>query len=1565
MSNSQDTDNPQMLKEVLSEIRSAMLNLKPVKFEYLAGELLGELLNVPVSFARSGSQRGGDVSVSGVRDIKLEARRYSNKSKLDERGILGQIEQSIDQEPALEAWILATTKVVPDQIVRSCTSLAEREGIAFVYLDWSGHQIPRLAALAAKFPKVSLRYLDAALAKHLSFISEVEETDRVVGRLLGELESWAIGYKQVRDLSHKTLRKLWAEPHESLAIMNQDVAGGSVEKRFLRRTHVFDSLETWYTQKKAAQSAILVGRDGAGKTWAAIDWLQARLNDLPIVILVSSQNLGGPPPSNASDVKALLAKQLYALSRLRDEAFWHRRIDRLLNRPDEEGLVFVLMFDGLNEPASNKWLPALRQFSAQPFDRRVGVIATTRRHHFQTRLNHLSNLAPKPKIIQVSAYDLSPGGEFDRKLKLEGISRECLAADVIDLASVPRFFDLVIELKNELDGLDEITVPRLLWEYGRVKLFEASQETLTHEQWNAIIFNLAEKYRDGTLPQNPDGLSGILSSPTQSADEVASRVSSMANGICAELGPGNQLSYRPEFVNYALGFAVLESLNAEASVDIARASLDNWLDGISGFDERGSVLEAAGCLAAATPTRFNKSGVSAVIAAWVETQNLTEDSVEKLTAICPSLPIAFLDAIELSTGRNLATARYLAINAFSGVRVDDPGFACLLADRLAKWHCVISLDLGLFGQDPTDENSSAGRRRKRLIDRLGSYNSGGTFSIGEHEFSIVENSDTGLHTAGAQLLQGRPLARCTRFFEAASIHAAIVGPSFNHEAHGWLNRLNTVDPEETAIALRISAKNLRKTDLPPNAAPNLGDRIASLILWKTGYEEDAAEAWRIDPKIDYGFDYETDYLNKPSRSFGALERRHMCETLLDHEVGLIRRIERCKSALLDPTFNLPEGFVSELRGFADKFDTSQLDIGRGRTPADLHWEILSVALARSAPDCLAEIERSRMRGFRNRSSTQRYGAALAAGDAYLLVAEEERSAMAAIRSAQKLSDDDNERYLQNLLLAAEIQGLNAIDQYRRVIGANLKIVFSTLADATLAPTKDDVDTLLNEYSGEPAACKRLLDLLAYNQVELSDSAFELVLEQTLEANEGGNIGPAWPLLSRSGATRFANALLERDWRWSEGDNFWAAYHGSKALALAEPDQPYENIAGRIAPAFLLRFLSARKSGHDEIELAADILTKALLLQDVHIEEPVAELILDQERAQQGGYDYSIGRTTEDIANEGNLGYALSAEVRAEKRSAAVKAAIEQVRTARQKGAQLHLVQICADDFDPIFKHCPDAIETWLDGVEDFTDSAIQRIRLAEGFYVALCQKLLDVSPAKGLSLWRLLRAKLFTRFLGVGGVNTLIHIAFQAKTSLEVTKLRDELYSLQNAQTDQDLIDILVAARTANCEDWLIDKVAADKRSHCPAHHLRAAFLGPLVSLPKIAQQAEWPTGQALAGPETVRRSSWATAQHEAYAHHWVRKYAEADNPIEAHAAWRLVEASSDPRVRTWMMKVYEEYTSGEQGSDNQLDVRKRVFSHARSRELYKAMDARAKSWSREFGGRRISSELFPWNGSG
>lgn len=389
------------------------------------------MLNVPVRVARSGDQRGGDGSALGIggRDLVFEARRYSQGTRLDERVIRGEIEQAIEKNPDLETWILVTTKDVPEQIAHAMMQAGLKNGIGAIIIDWKYQPLPKLAVLAASCPGCFQAEIDHGHELVLEQIRAMSDYGPTLESIKSELNSWSIGYHAVRDASHAYVREIWESRQKASARFGQNVAGGAKESRHVHRFNLINSMDLWFKAATGKEVGALVGPDGMGKTWAAINWLQSRLDQLPIIVLVPSSAIGNGIASR-TDLIQFIARYLHDTSGVRNEPFWEQRVRRLLARPPEEGPAFFLFFDGLNQRSSVDWLRIFHQLEDDPFYKRTLTLISSRTSFYEERLNELRALVANPVRIDTGKYDLEPGGAFDQKLELAGLSREELSDEL-------------------------------------------------------------------------------------------------------------------------------------------------------------------------------------------------------------------------------------------------------------------------------------------------------------------------------------------------------------------------------------------------------------------------------------------------------------------------------------------------------------------------------------------------------------------------------------------------------------------------------------------------------------------------------------------------------------------------------------------------------------------------------------------------------------------------------------------------------------------------------------------------------------------------------------------------------------------------------------------------------------------------------------------------------------------------------------------------------------------------------------------------------------------------------
>ena len=1530
--------------DTLDMLCDVLRGVPPPAFERLVGRQLGRLLGVPFRLARSGDQRGGDGGVQGPRNLVYEARRYAQETRLDERAIVGQIYQAVARIPDLEAWILVTTQEVSEQIRAAMLDVGRRNGVAALIVDWQ-LPMPALAALCAFDGEGFEAEIGSGYAELLAEIAERRDYPSALEALRSEICEWSIGYETVREASHRWIREIWGSKRVAHPRFGQMVAGGADGVQHVRRVSVIDQLDAWFASSRTGRLGILTGLEGMGKTWVGLDWLQSRLECLPIVVVLPASEVGDRSITGRDDLIRFVARRLsrYDPETVRDSGYWERRVERILERPVEEGVAFLFYFDGLNQVAGHDWVQTLSQFLDDPFYGRALLLFSARTSFLDGPLARLRGAFEKVDRIVVRPFDLLPGGEFDQRLAAAGLARDDVPDGLLARAAVPRLFDLVVKLRDSLGDVRRVTVHRLLWAYGGVVATDSTSGAFDESRWRRFLLALAEGLREGNVRATEDQVAMMAGDPKSTVDSIHRRTSAVIDSIFAVLNEDGEVDFSEDFVHHALGLA-LEKRTREAgqNVDIILAE---FLDPIEGYDERAEVLRAAVTIALQRKPTGDAAFLGSLCTWWLQTPNLPDDHVDELRVLAPGLVEALLDAVERSSGTAFHRARCAAIEALESVDRDDSKAAKAISTRAAAWYQTLSVE---------DSGSSRDTTRERILKRIGVYE--GRVTIAGHELEIGGKSDPGLHLAAAQLLQGRPLSGATAYFEASAIYGAIRDEP--QEEQSWLNVLNAVDPLETAVELRARAAafTAMAEDPEPDVDPYVYLRVAALLFWRTGYEEDDRSARAVDPRREASRYYETDYLPNPGQSWFTLERRHARDVLGNAALSVRHRIGRAKDALLDPEFDVPQEFVAALVADARRFDFADTSTGRSRTSADFEWEDLSFALARCAPDVLARLERARLRSYSERTGDKRYGAALAAPSLLMLVGSKERSAMATLRKRGSVEDRTGEAFTVDNLLSLEVQGKPPLEQIKTIVDSGIDGVDRTLAAVCGTPSLHDVDVLVADCVADDEKLGLLGAILGVVGNELSDVAFGRFLD--LLADGGGDeAAPVWLMLANVAPVRLGKSLNDQEWSWSSTKSYIENVAGSIGVAAASNDVPFVEYAHRIAPSKLLAVLSQEQRSPEEVELAGRMLGRTL---NEDLDPPVPTVEVTHDRDQGGAMSNYLCSVGEVVDIEGGNSWVrfferFGSEHR-ERRSRLAEQYVAEAKKARNEGAVLYLADIAASDFDAVFRHRPELIETWLEGMDSLTADFVHRIRLSNGFFVALCEALLQRSHRLAVPLWRALRTCLRSvKFKVHGDMDRLVHAIFAAPSCAEVDAALEELYAIDETQSDRDLLDLVVAVREGGRGDWVEAMLAKDSSSPCPAHRRRGSFLQGLVVRPKAAADDQWPGGHVV----TVAENVWMLGQREAYAFGWLGSFASARTTEDAHAAWVLFKASADRRAWSWMGDGLREHWQGEYSAP--LSEAKRRLMAVESLELKRCMAANEKSWKDNFGGVRYPKSLRPW----
>ncbi len=1214
------------VKELQSQadLKRELQGTSPSKLENLAAALLSRLLNIPIALAKSGSQHGGDAGPAGRqgRRFRLECKRYSDNTPLSNRELLGEIDHALMRDEALEAWLLVATRDVPEQLEQDLIQKGEKIGVPVVIIDWKAQELASFAALCAFAPDLVESEISTKAEGYARDLQPV--SSNAIEMLQHDLQSWSLGFETLRILSHNKLNDIWNSSRTSNAELGQNAASGAEHKKITRAT-VHKALNAWW--HKTAQTdapAAVIGWDGVGKTWATLGWLFDSEDEQPIILIVPSPAVAILSGVSETKVKEFLADRLYELSdSVRDKEHWLRRLEKLFKRPLNEGPVLTLFIDGLNQEPSVPWLPLLKVLQGKIFEGRIRVIISTRNHHFKDKLSKLRGLVVPAIPVTVDIYDTKPKGELDQMLAFENITQTDLHSDLIELARRPRLFKLVVKLRERLVDAGQITVHRLLWEYGRDTFGERAEKSFSETEWQDWLKEIAEKHLDGVRMFSVKSLGKTASRPDLSGNEVYMRLSDIIDGRFAESDASGSFRLTPTVVAHALGAALLTRIDtAEASdFDTLHIRLTQWLDPIAGLDQRSEILRAAVSILVQRGGSPNDSSAAGVlVTAWLQTQNMSDAHRQELANLAYSLtPAALLDVIEHSESHTHASARHWAVKALCDIPRSDKSALATIVMRAKQWFSTVSRDVNSRANANMEKN-----RADRFKQRIG-IDASGPIAVAGINLLLVERANSVLQVTVPSFIKGFPLLKALPVFEMAAASLAVRGCNEGWDGLKWLCLLNETDPDETTSALRDLSEAVRLRKPEPGIHPALPARIASLLLWLTGQEQDEDTAASFNPSFDRWPSYEKDYLPQPGRNWFPLERQHANIVLNDTKLPLPLRGQRTRELWLDPDFEPSAAFVREVRAAAASIEVDKLNRHDGHTAEDHQFKEIEPILARCAPDLLADLMCRKMQGIATSPTNSRYWSAIHVTNHFLLTGKAESEAARTLRLSNTKADKNLERFAASRLMNMELQSLDAQDQIDTLIQADIDFIPEYFDEVLRIPTQHDVDTLIARYaSGSPKQQNDLIIILSLvHPLEFSDNAWSW-LENLAKQQDHELRHVIFQILACADELRFGRMLVAENWSWGQKSDVWVNHYGSIALIEATRGFPFDQVrAPRLAPWHLLKAARLRGSDPAEVRLAAEIFGRVLAAKKTDAFDPGASLSIDRTETQLSPFSFSV------------------------------------------------------------------------------------------------------------------------------------------------------------------------------------------------------------------------------------------------------------------------------------------------------------------------------------------------------
>jgi hypothetical protein len=355
--------------------------------------------------------------------------------------------------------------------------------------------------------------------------------------------------------------------------------------RLIERQIAWQRLDTWRSQWNSdPRPFVLLGEEGDGKTWAVASWLNHHIQHLgsfPPVLFVPSTAV------ESTDPQRLITTVLERQNRPFRRELWEKRLDRWLQREEHTTPLLFLVLDGVNECRSTSWWRELfERLAVSPWRQRVAVVITCRTELWQRHFSPLRHLRTIDWVLP--GYDEN---ELQETLASQSLRRDEIAERLLPLLRKPRYFDLMVTHRQQMEQSGDITVARLMYEDWRDRLKRKSLLTeLDHETFQRLIRNLAQKSRDGACTlsdQEVNTLVPLLNDRENLLQEL------LTGGILQSTGTGIHVNERLLTCGFGLLLAdqVTQAVEEHKPLD---ETIGRWLEPHTGMDIKAAICGVAG-----------------------------------------------------------------------------------------------------------------------------------------------------------------------------------------------------------------------------------------------------------------------------------------------------------------------------------------------------------------------------------------------------------------------------------------------------------------------------------------------------------------------------------------------------------------------------------------------------------------------------------------------------------------------------------------------------------------------------------------------------------------------------------------------------------------------------------------------------------------------------------------------------------------------------------------------------------------------------------------------------------
>lgn len=834
---------PELLTTPLANLKALLMDLKPTGsdgFEGLIAATLGSITGVPFRLASSGRQDGIDgKAVFEEGCISFEGKLYTGSIPRTE--VITKIADISRGGPQADlAWVLGATSSVSTQIADDLRLDGERNGISVVILDWSDVDFPLLAVTLAMAEKRTTDFLSSKLPKGrklkaglkaLDVLNQHPAFQHLSDHIKVMLNAPSLGTAIAQKRNEERFRAVLADKQRARDVLGQALAPGEGSTGVRLRQNLIDSIQPFLTGKPDTSTLAIIGREGNGKSWVAMQsWLE--LPQKPLLVFFTPDHFHELAVRN--DIEALLIEALIiqtddvvtSASSLR----WKKRFSswRVSSTPNKPRLIVVI--DGVNQRGGYEWGRILGKVATTLESLGGRMLFTSREHYYKVRIKRV--LTDQCHEVLVNEWTAA---ERDAILHEYLVPLDKLNPTVAETLRNPRLLAIATEIfgPDEVAAFEELSISRLLFEHIRAGArYEYAAEPV--DTFVQHLRSCAKEILRRAAKKRTEDLS-IFEAETPA----------VAEGRFFDAVEGEPRKYRlvDDGLSLALGFALAERLRAASrNGTVWESALEEILEPISALDDTSNVILAALTVVAFDELEYTPVLAKALVRAFATLQNPNEQLFPAMVGVAKCLPSDFFEVakeVRLSDV-HLSNIDWIDAALKEASKID--AVWTRLGPSIRRTLCSFSLDPkhGAFKHgnhfSDAEVNAEENQNREEITSRLHAL-SRAERTIRD-ELIEEEGNLTALARLIFKLLAGKPLAPFAKELVAWNL-----GQSLNPPLHGaekefaQLVCFNRSDWPASRVALLSALQPLGSDEIS-----RTGKWALVKVLCATGGSEDASAA---------------------------------------------------------------------------------------------------------------------------------------------------------------------------------------------------------------------------------------------------------------------------------------------------------------------------------------------------------------------------------------------------------------------------------------------------------------------------------------------------------------------------------------------------------------------------------------------------------------------------------------------------------------------------------------------------------------------------------------------------